>query len=502
MAGNWVDVNLNPQVNTTQYSDTSSFGSSRPRLADSKIDYSKYKDKPFLDDVGTVAESIGAGGVVELPKMVGRAAQALSSEDSAVSKWGKSVVQSAEKRAKKWEVDMAGRGDVAKAFIEGGRMLAPSLAAMPAYLAGPVVGTAATMALYGGSQYQDVYDRAKANGLDDEQAHRAGLLSGAIEGGFEAIANKFSLGLLGAGKTAVAKTMEGVLKGATDTSIVKPFAKSFAAAIPGEIGTETLQQYGESQVDKAYGLGKGQSITEAFKEVAGPTTAMTILLSPLGLAGHYKNSTRADAIGKILDEPTTANPQERSRVVDMLADHALKAEVPKGEVDSWRTTALKAAALNQPIPRFAEATASKSDFIKPEEGTDVLPNGKKVVNKDIEKIYSQFNNAFEQAETPVEPTYQENYTAIISSLNNIINPGEGKTVDPAKAQEAKDILKIIEAANRTFVNDYNTELEATDCFIPTFFANSGECAAANISFCCFFDLVGILYLLNCFFDCF
>ena len=90
------EVNLSPKMDNVQYSETS-----RPKLA-APIDYSKYEDKPFYDDAAAIAKSIGKGAVVNLPEMAGQAAQALSTEGSAVSNWGKGVVESAKSRAKKW----------------------------------------------------------------------------------------------------------------------------------------------------------------------------------------------------------------------------------------------------------------------------------------------------------------------------------------------------------------------------------------------------------------
>ena len=441
----------------------------KPRLAEtpkySIEDIRAYKDKPWYDDVGAVGKAIGAGAVVELPEMVGRAAQAYSPEESSLSKWGKSVVQSAQNRAKDWEVDMRGRGDVAKAFIEGGKMIAPSLAALPAYLAGPAVGTAATLALYGGSQYQDVYDRAKANGLNDDQAHRAGLLSGAIEGGGEAIANKFSLGLLGVGKRAASQAMAKAASGLTETSVIKPLAKEYGKALVGENITEGLQQYGENLVESEYGISPEKSLGESFGETFGPTTAMTTLLAPFGIAGHYANAknaeranARAQAVNTILDDPSASTPEERLRVVDMIHTDAINLNIPKEQADAWRTTALSNIKNNEPITRYQEEVGSKEGMVQPEK--DVLPSGYKVTDKAIGKYYTKYLDIFNKTKDPTSPEYQESYSNITSSLNNIINPGEGKTVDPVKREEAQKTLDAVERAHNFLVKGYDNIVDA------------------------------------------
>ena len=107
---------------------------------------------------------------------------------------------------------MTGGGPIAKAMIEGSKMIAPSAISMLPYAlpGGQIIGPVATAALFGGSQYQDTYDKAKQAGLSDQEAHSAALKTGAIEGLGETIANKFSLGMLGAGKKAAGTIAQSI----------------------------------------------------------------------------------------------------------------------------------------------------------------------------------------------------------------------------------------------------------------------------------------------------
>lgn len=452
------EVNLSPKMDNVQYSETS-----RPKLA-APIDYSKYEDKPFYDDAQAVAKSIGKGAMVNLPEMAGQAAQALSTEGSAVSNWGKGVVDSAKARAKDWQVDMNGRGTVAKSLIEGGEMIAPSLATLPAYLAGPVAGAAATIALYGGSSYQDVYERSKAAGLSDSDAHKAGLMEGAIEAGGELISNKLSLGLLGAGKKA---GMQAVTSGTLDQSVLKPFGKAFAKEAVGEQLTEGLQNYGQSKVEGAYGLSKEKGLGESFSETFGPTMGMSVLLSPFGLAGHYVSSKsnqekneRAKAIQHVLDSPESGNKMDRRRVVEMLHSDALKAGVDPKEASAWKAQAIIDIANNQPIYRGEVEAEKDLPDTSDKANKDLLPTGERLANKDLFKTYSKFDNLYKIHDDPSSEDYQSGYQAITSSLSSIINPEEGTSVDPVKQDEARKVLKLVEDANAVKTRQFNRQLEA------------------------------------------
>lgn len=114
----------------------------------------KPKKRSIASDIYEVGRQVGAGAVVDLPKMAGQSIQAFTPKGSTISEYGKEMAKNAEARAPGWEPDLAGRGGIAAAFIRGGRSVAPSVASLPAYAAGPVVGGLATTALFGGSRTQ------------------------------------------------------------------------------------------------------------------------------------------------------------------------------------------------------------------------------------------------------------------------------------------------------------------------------------------------------------
>lgn len=329
-------------------------------------------DKPFLSDLKEVGRQIVAGAVVDLPKMTGQAIQAFTPGGSAPHEFGKEMAANAELRAAGWAPDMEGRGSIADVFIRGGRAIAPSIATMAAYLnpAGVALGPIATIALFGGSQYQEEYNKVMDAGGTREDARNAGLITGAIQGGGEAIANKLMFGVFGAGKAAAQAGMKGVVGEATEQSVLKPWAKAVGVAMVGEPATEVTQDIGTSLTERAYGL-KTPSLAETMYDSGTAAVGMTMILAPLGLVGHYKNSTRAKAIDALLANPNAGTPEERQTVVRMLHDEAKQRKIP--DADQWRDEALGDVANGLPIRREAATNREVQEFQGPTEAAPLGP---------------------------------------------------------------------------------------------------------------------------------
>jgi len=294
-----------------------------------------------LRQLGT---QLGAGAVVDLPRMVGQAAQAFSTEGSPTTRLGKSLVAGAEQRAPNWEPDLSDKNEVQKALITGSRSIAPSLATVGAYavpFAGPVLGPAATIGLYGGSQYQDTYEKAKLAGNTDEQAHLAGLGTGAIQGGGEALANKITLGLFGAGKNVAKAGIQGL----TDTSVIKPFAKSLGVAAIGEPATEVGQDIGTALVERNQGIPTGPLSDIAYQSSTA-ALGMTALFAPFGLGGHANNARQVQNRNNVLTDTTKA-PEERVNAANAL--HAQAKQLGIADADLWHSQAMDSISAGLPV---------------------------------------------------------------------------------------------------------------------------------------------------------
>ena len=321
---------------------------------------------PSRSALGEIGTGLKRGAMGELPQMVGQAVQWGSDAGSKVNEWGKSVAENREAYLNRPENKLYPdkHNAVTNALASGAEMLAPSLAPAAAIGAGLALAPAGAVsgaaglgiAALGGavpmgmSQAQSTYENVKEAGGTEEEATAAGWKSGAIETGGEAVGTYLGGKLLGIGAKVLGKTgkegMEAALKTATDTALLKPFAKQLGTTAVGEVGTEIGQSYSQALVEKNAGVNVDP--LEQAKAVIGPTLGMTALLAPFGLAGHFRNTKRAEAIDNTLSDPT-APPEQRAAVVDMLHKEAVANKIP--DADIWKAGAVQDIQNGVPIRR-------------------------------------------------------------------------------------------------------------------------------------------------------
>jgi len=277
---------------------------------------------------GEVYTGLKRGVVGELPKMVGQAAKWATEPESGVYKFGQGIVNAAEARLAKPEIQLnpEGHNAVTNALASGAEMLAPSvaiplvvgagLAAAPEAAVGGALGLGisalAGAVPMGMAQAQDTMERVKEAGGDAEAARIAGWKSGAIEAGGETVGTYLGGKLLGIG----GKVIKDALKARVDEGVLKPFAKQLAKTATGEVATEMGQGYGQATVEKNAGVDVDP--WQQAKETIAPTLGMTALLAPFGLAGHIKNArvdpavekVQADTLNKVLPEGATLDKLE------------------------------------------------------------------------------------------------------------------------------------------------------------------------------------------------
>lgn len=303
---------------------------------------------PFADTEAKPAEKRGAlseignqlraGAVVELPQMIGQAAQYASNPGDMLYGWGKDIADAAAERGKLPEnapVDKSQHGMVVNALAGGARMIpqsiAPAAAVGTAALASPFE-VPAGLALLGGaalsslpaamSQGQQTLDKAKEAGVDDETAKKAARLTALIEGGGETLGTAAMGKVFGIASKAVGgKTAGDLLRGRVSPEVLKPWAKATAEAYPTEILTEMGQNAGETAVENAYGIDKVNTPWDQAKQAIAPTAGMTTLMAPFGLAGHATNARQikhqSDALSSA-DTPADIRSQlAQSIVADM-----------------------------------------------------------------------------------------------------------------------------------------------------------------------------------------
>jgi hypothetical protein len=340
-------------------------------LTENANPYDKYleEDRSALGEIGT---GLKRGVIGELPKQIGKAMQWSSEPDGSqlsqtVYETGKGLAERAEERLARPEntLNPGQHNVVTNALASGAEMLAPSIAIPAAVGAGialaPEIGLGAAAGLgvsalagavpMGMAQAQETKENVEKAGGTPEQANVAGWKSGAIETVGETVGTYLGGKLLGIGGKVLSNTAKDgigkIISNATDTALWKPYAKQLAATALGETATEMGQSYGQATVEKNAGVDvdpTGQAIS-----AIAPTLGMTALLAPFGLAGHYRNTRKAQSIDTILADPEAAPPEARLAVVNMLHDDAQKAKVP--DADLWFNGAVEDINNGLPVRR-------------------------------------------------------------------------------------------------------------------------------------------------------
>lgn len=300
------------------------------------------EDKPWTDDAKEIGRQFAAGVAVDLPRMAGQALRYVAPDGSDVDEFGRSLVESADQRAPGWEPNMQGRGLVSGTLIKGARSIPASIATMAPALAGPagaIASAGATLGLFGASAAQDTEDKLINQGVSREDAAKAGALSGVIQGGGELIANRLSLGMLGAtGRglgimkdAAKAGGLPKMVEAATSSAVLKPWASATGKAMVGEPITEVSQDLGTEAVERAYGA-KPQDMWEIAKDSAQGAVGMTALMAPFGLVGHRAQANRQAALGTALD---STDPTQRLLAEIEIARQAKAKGFTPAEISDW-----------------------------------------------------------------------------------------------------------------------------------------------------------------------
>lgn len=261
---------------------------------------------------------VGAGFVrgikYELPKMIGSALQATGKEGDFLHGVGSSIEKAVAPNDYLYALDPEHHGAVVNALAGGAAMVAPSLSGSAAMLipgVGPAGAAAAGGALFGASQFQDTYEKAKKAGKTDAEAFSAGLETGAIEAGGETLGTYAGVKLItGAGKAFLrGATAEGAYQAIKNPKLMLPLIQDIAKTAAVEVGTEMGQAAGEAAVEQAHGL-PTPTPWDAATAAIGPTLGMTALMGPLaalGLRGRQNAQRHSmDALDKVMEDPKSS----------------------------------------------------------------------------------------------------------------------------------------------------------------------------------------------------
>jgi hypothetical protein len=298
--------------------------------------YLGFKPRGTLAEMGRQAMG---GAVVDLPKMVGQGLE----YTGVAPAYGREMSQAAEARAPAYIPDNRSRGLVSEALTTGARGLAPVAATLPlAFVTGgQVIAPAAAALLFGTSSAQGTYDKVLEQTGDPqaatEAARRVGLIQGVGEGAATFVGGRAIKGLsplLGMGE----RTTAGVAARMTDTSVLKPFAKSMGINMLVQPSTEVAQDLGTYAVERAYGAAGDENPYEIARQSALGGAGLTMLLGPFALGGHASRARRAESLKAALGED--APPEIRAQAFEAVMKEARRQNVPETNVGAWFTEQL------------------------------------------------------------------------------------------------------------------------------------------------------------------
>lgn len=303
---------------------------------ESTASYLGFKPRGTLAEMGRQAMG---GAVVDLPKMVGQGLE----YTGVAPEYGREMSQAAEARAPAYIPDNRNRGLVSEALTTGARGLAPVAATLPLAFVpgGQVIAPAAAALLFGTSSAQGTYDKVLEQTGDPqaatEAARRVGLIQGVGEGAATFVGGRAIKGLsplLGMGE----RTTAGVAARMTDTSVLKPFAKSMGINMLVQPSTEVAQDLGTYAVERAYGAAGDENPYEIARQSALGGAGLTMLLGPFALGGHASRARRAESLKAALGED--APPEIRAQAFEAVMKEARRQNVPETNVGAWFTEQL------------------------------------------------------------------------------------------------------------------------------------------------------------------
>jgi hypothetical protein len=316
-------------------------------------DYSRHIGLPYervadyfgVKPSGTLAEAgrqFVGGLVAGVPRMAGMAAQAFSEPGRPLYELGTQTREFGERQGLRYEPDLRGRGLLGEAVVKGARGLGE---------AAPVIGSAfipgvglyaaptAAAALFGGSSYQEAYERVLRDTGDPEAARAAATQVGAIQGVGEAAATVATVGLGRAVRPLLpgARTTTEVAEQMTRPGVAAPFARAYATNLAVQPATEVIQDISSEYVQRQYGAAP-EDMGGIARESAIGGFGMALLLGPVQFGNAYQRAQRADSLRQALDPASTEPLQTKMQAFELVRAEAQRAGVPEADARQWFDT--------------------------------------------------------------------------------------------------------------------------------------------------------------------
>jgi len=393
--------------------DSGRIGSVDPKEEQRKIDSIEARKKYESSPVEAVSEIVkqGYGGLtIDAPAAVNKAGQAFSPDGSAAEDFFKQGANYWESNKADFIPNTRNKGVITNAFASGARAIPLSGAAMAAAgtslltssVAAPIATAAGIVALFGGSQFTDTYEKGVAAGLPKDQAFKAGLLTGGIEGLGETLGD-FAGGkfLSGLGHAFAQKLgTKEALTAATSPRWAAKFGKDFLENMAVQAGTEYGQGFGETAVENRYGISNESPIDQA-NQGAMTAVAMSFLMGGGAIHGHRQQAEVRKLAGDLLEDPA-APIEQRAKAAEFVRkemEQHIGAEAAKQWHEGMVATMGFDKVQNPTPENVPQGAMQASDILgTPEQAPDLYPDAKPG------SLSSAANIAAKNGITPVQNT--------------------------------------------------------------------------------------------------
>ncbi len=415
-----------------------------PYVLAEKIGY-QLPDKPISSDIAETGRAFKRGLFGGVNRTFGQAIKSLSTPlteeqklgleptsftqgmSGAAYEYGQKAVDIGEQYEKEHPADMVGRGPVAESFIKGMEAIPPSLSTLAAYAIpglGKVAGPALTMAVFGGSGYQDTYEKIKSFGGNDEDAKNGAAISGWFQGGLEIADSALTLATAGLFKSFTASTIPLAIKKITETSVVKPFVKANVASMAGQTASELVQDFATKAAEEQYGVPSEQSYMDVGKDIVKTMVGMTGILSIFGAPVHIVNSNRAKVISSVMNDGTI-DPDKRTAVVSSLYEQMK--DVPGA--DHWVIGAKNDIKNGVPIRKDTDLTSQ--DILDSDTLSESIAVSAATVAKPVktEPVIAQEPVVKQAVEPTIAPKVEPLVEPLVEPVTRVISPEEQAFID-------------------------------------------------------------------------
>jgi hypothetical protein len=319
---------------------------------------------PQFGFFGNLARGLKRGVAVNLPELAGQILEAPGQPGDTLYDTGAGIRAAAQARGAlpQYQVDpnslvSAGAEQLptvlgGAGLVLGGTALA-GLAGVPAAVGAGVAG-GALAAGFGAGTFQDTFERAKAAGLSDTEAHNLGMATGAIVGGVTAASGGVASRLLrGAASPFIKNTFESGVKNWVAPSFIKPLAANLAEQAVTQPALMAGQAAAQAAVEREGGI-PGSSPAEAAESTVLPTLSMVGLMTPFAAMGvGLNNRAKRNAVATV-SAPSEPGDANRIKLANMIGKDLSTIDPKKGM--EWREAALEAINQGRPVdvdPAFA-----------------------------------------------------------------------------------------------------------------------------------------------------